>query len=244
MRLGYPEVILRSGGEPSIRAFVLAVGERLKVKNVRVIPNISPKGDSSSAGSAEVGIRMVKEKVRALICFAREQHGVTIGPDHAMTPWAVRFAAQIITRSHVGRDGLAAWRRAFGRRQLPRRFVPWGEKVLFLPAGKAKAQLEPKWREGIFVGTRDLSEEAVIATPEGIVHARSVRRLPADEACDGVLFNSVVGLPWCLRPADENKDAAGEVAIRLSVFRPPLTRHHPRYSLTNLASGGRTSGDQ
>ena len=42
----------------------------------------------------------MKERVRTLICFARELHGVTIGKSHVPLPQCVRFAAQIISKSH------------------------------------------------------------------------------------------------------------------------------------------------
>ena len=32
------------------------------------------------------GVRIVKEKVRTLICFARELHGVTVGKSHVSLP--------------------------------------------------------------------------------------------------------------------------------------------------------------
>ena len=74
------------------------------------------------------GVRSVKEKVRTLICFARELHGVTVGKSHLSLPWCVRFAAQIISRSHRGTDGTTGCGRAYGRSRMPRRYVLWSEK--------------------------------------------------------------------------------------------------------------------
>ena len=85
--------------------------------------NTSPAYDSRSAGHAESGVRIVKEKVRTLICFARELHGVTIGKSHVSLPWCVRIAARIISRSHRGTDGMTGYRRVYGRSRMPRRYV-------------------------------------------------------------------------------------------------------------------------
>ena len=52
------------------------------------------------------------------------------------------FAAQIITRSHRGTDGMTGHRRAYGRSRLPRRYVPWSEKVFYLEQSKRKVQAE------------------------------------------------------------------------------------------------------
>ena len=130
--LGYPEVIIRTDGESSIVALNRRVGEKLKEAGAKTMHNTSPAYDSRSACHAESGIRTVKEKVRTLICFACELHGVTIGKSHVSLPWCVRFAAQIVSRSHRGTDGMTGYRRAYGRSRMPRRFAPWSEKSFFI----------------------------------------------------------------------------------------------------------------
>ena len=70
--LGYPEVIIRTDGESLIVALSRRVGETLTEAGVKTMHNTSPAYDSRSAGHAESGVRIVKEKVRTLICFARE----------------------------------------------------------------------------------------------------------------------------------------------------------------------------
>ena len=163
----------------------------------------SPAYDSRSAGHTESGIRIVKEKVRTLTCFARELHGVTIGKSHVSFPWCVRFAAQIISRSHRGTDGTTGYRRAYGRSRMPRRYVPWFEKVFYLEQSKRKVQVEAKWHEEISLGTKDESEIAVVGTPHGIVFSRSIRRVSKENSGDGMLFNSIRGAPWELQPGAE-----------------------------------------
>ena len=131
--------------------------------------NTSPAYDSRSAGHAESGVRIVKDNVRTLICFARELHGVTVGKSHVSLPWCVRFAAQIISRSHRGTDGMTGYRRAYGRSRMPRRYVPWSEKEFYLEQSKRKIQVDAKCHEGIFFVIKDESEIALVGTPHGIV---------------------------------------------------------------------------
>ena len=71
--LGYPEVIIRTDGESSIVALSRRVGEKLREAGVKTMHNTSPAYDS---GHAESGVRIAKEKVRTLTCFARELHCV------------------------------------------------------------------------------------------------------------------------------------------------------------------------
>ena len=57
---GYPDVIIRTDGESSIVALSRRVGEKLEEAGVKTMHNTSP-----------ACIRIVKEKVRTLICSAR-----------------------------------------------------------------------------------------------------------------------------------------------------------------------------
>ena len=66
---GCPEVIIRTDGESSIVALSRRVGEKLREAGVKTMHNTSAAYDSRSAGHAESGIRIAKEKVRTLICF-------------------------------------------------------------------------------------------------------------------------------------------------------------------------------
>ena len=84
--LGYPEVTIRTDGESSIVALSRRVGGKLREAGVKTMHNTSPAYDSRSAGYAESGVRIVKEKVPTLICFAREVHGVTAGKSHVSFP--------------------------------------------------------------------------------------------------------------------------------------------------------------
>ena len=76
--LGDPEVIIRPDGESSIVALRRKITEKLKEAGVKAMQNTSPAYDSRSAKQAESGVRVVKEKVRTLVCNASELHGVTI----------------------------------------------------------------------------------------------------------------------------------------------------------------------
>lgn len=129
-RCGYPEIMLRTDGEPAIRSFQDAVKVELLKKGIRVIPNATPKADSAGAGTAESAVKLIKDKTSTLICWAKELHGVTMSSSHNNLAWAVQCADQLIFRSHRGDDGLTVWQRHTGKRELPRKYAPWGEKVL------------------------------------------------------------------------------------------------------------------
>ena len=64
--------------ESSIVSSSRRVGEKNGEASVTIVQKTSPAFDSRSAGHGERGARIVREKVRTWICFARELHGVTI----------------------------------------------------------------------------------------------------------------------------------------------------------------------
>ncbi|CAK0820942.1 unnamed protein product [Prorocentrum cordatum] len=90
-----------------------------------------------------------------------------------------------------------------GRLKFPRPLMPWGEKVHFIEGGsKVKpADEKPKWREGIFVGFVDKSNEYIIATPSGCLRSSSAKRMSKADASDPALFRSCVGTPWKMVPS-------------------------------------------
>ena len=124
-------------------------------------------------------------------CVSLEFYGVTNGKSNVPCPWCVRFAAQIFCRSDRGTDGMTGYRRAHGRSTMPRRCVPWSEKVFYLEQSKRKIQVEAKWHEGIFFGIKDESEIAVVGTPHGAVFAGRIRRVPKEDSGDGMLIKGV-----------------------------------------------------
>ena len=65
-------------------------GEKLREAGVKAMQNTSPSYESRSAGHAESGVRNAKEKIRTLVCYARELHGVTVGRSHVSLPRCVR----------------------------------------------------------------------------------------------------------------------------------------------------------
>ena len=96
--LGYPEVTIRCEGESSIIAVGRKITEKLEEASVKAMQNNDSSFDSRSAGQAESGVTIVREKVRRLVCYARELHGVTVGRSRASLPWCARVAAQMISR--------------------------------------------------------------------------------------------------------------------------------------------------
>ena len=74
---------------------------------------------------------------------------------------------------------MTGYRRAYGGSRMPRRHVPWSERVIHLEQSKRKVQVGAKWHEEIFLGINDEAERVVVGTPHGIFfekHPQSSKR--------------------------------------------------------------------
>ena len=73
----------------------------------------------------------------------------------------------------------------------------FGERVCYLPLKtnrRDKSKLE-RMREGIWLGIRMRTNEALIGTPAGVVKARIIRTLPEDEKWSAAMILEVRGTP-------------------------------------------------
>ena len=102
----------------------------------------------------------------------------------------------------------------------------FGEKILYQPAGKMPSRLDPRFIPGIFFGVVEGSEEVLVGTGQGVVKARSFKRLPADGRADPAAFRAVIGVPWRLVPGD-----AGEVKMCPLTYQPLLGRMQGQWFL-------------
>eukprot|EP00974_Lingulodinium_polyedra_P054744 5267985-Lingulodinium_polyedra.AAC.1 len=100
-----------------------------------------------------------------------------------------------------GLDGKTPWERRYGR-SYKRSLAEFGEKVLYLPTGKRRANLEERYVPGIFLGVAMQSSDVIVGRPDGTVGlARSFRRLPDGQRADRALFEGLRGAPWKPDPA-------------------------------------------
>ncbi len=83
-------------------------------------------------------------------------------------PWLVRHAGSMISRVRRGADGRTAFELRKGK-TYRRRLSPLGAKITFyLEAGKPKSRLSDRWREGLFHGVQERSDEVVVCTRDGV----------------------------------------------------------------------------
>ena len=103
-----------------------------------------------------------------------------IDPKEPVVAYMPEYAAYLLNRLEVGKDGKTPYERCKGKRARVLG-LEFGEKVLYKIKGDGKLnKIRPRWEYGIFVGVRPTSNEVWIATAEKTLSVRSVRRLPQE----------------------------------------------------------------
>ena len=82
----------------------------------KFIPENSPVGSTASNGVIEGGIHAVEQMVRVLKGALEARWEVGIPTLHAIIPWMAEYAALLLNRFEVGRDGKTSYERSKGKK--------------------------------------------------------------------------------------------------------------------------------
>ena len=94
------------------------------------------------------------------------------------------------------------------------------------PGTTGKEKLESKWETGIWVGVTDTSREKIIATPQGCLKVRSVKRKPVEDRWNFVELESMQGTPWEPMPGHPDREIKSRVIIQSGGLEEPPPREH------------------
>ena len=212
MGYGGTRIILKCDQENPIAAVQQEV-----IKNrldVATVPRHSPVGESQSNGRVENAIRRVQEQVRAFYDQLKARTGVSLGTDHPVFEWLVEWAATTLTRFVIRGDGKTSYEKIGGRTRDNLPMATFGERVCYLPLKTNKrdrSKLE-RMREGIWLGMRLRTNEALISTPGGVVKTRTIRILPEDEKWSGASILDVKGTPRRPNPLVDDDNIPEDIA--------------------------------
>ena len=134
--------------------------------------------------------------------------------DNALMRWIVRHAAWLIPRFR-GSEIQSPFYRAMGG-PYRGKLVEFGETVLaHLPevgkgSGNPAPKLADRWKSGVWLGKSDLTDEHLVLTDDGVVYARSVRRL-AENSWSEENLEAVVETPQ--KPRSMTTDDASDPRV-------------------------------
>ena len=142
-------IILKSDSESALKAFRDALA---KYHGGKVIPEAPAKGESQSNGAAEAAGKLVREFIRVLKQQLEDKAKMKLKGDEDVVQWMARWAAMLVSRYLVGKDGRTGYERRKGR-QCRLVYIPFGELVWYREVRKKKQRenkLETEMKEGIF----------------------------------------------------------------------------------------------
>ena len=201
------EIIVKTDQEPSIEALVADIVKTRGRKITHV--ERSPVGSSGSNGVAERAVQSVEGVMRTLVSALQERLGVRIGADERIVTFVAEYAAYLLNRKEVGKDGKTAYERSKGKKATILA-IEFGEKLLYKLKPKEKMEkLNPRWDYGVFVGVRADSGEIWVATKEGVKAVRSVRRIASERRWCQDNKDWVTRVPW--NKEAEDPEADGEI---------------------------------
>merc|ERR1712214_107839 len=120
---------IKSDQEASI---VALQHEIQRLRDSRTIPINSPVGESESNGRVENAIRRVQDKTRTLRAQIEGETGLEIGKMEGLMSWLIRWAAELVTKYSVGKDGKTAQERLKGQ-PSSKPLAQFGEYIMYLP---------------------------------------------------------------------------------------------------------------
>ena len=201
------EIILKSDQEPAIEALMADVVKSRGAKITMV--EKSPVGSSGSNGVVERGVQSVEGMIRTLRSACEARLGIKIKPEEKIVIFMAEYAAYLVNRLEVGKDGRTAYERCRGKKATVMA-VEFGERLLWKVRPKNKMEkLNVRWEYGVFVGVKAVSGEMWVATKTGLQAVRSVRRVPAEDRWAAENKDWVKHVPW--NKSGDDPDADGEL---------------------------------
>ena len=93
-----------------------------------------------------------------------------------------------------------------GGEERKKPLAKFGGCVHYMPIDIAKThmnKLAARWRDGIFLGLRDSSNEYFVGTREGVFKTRSIQLKPESQKHEVELLKAISGTPWQMVPGRE-----------------------------------------
>ena len=177
----------------------------------------SEVGESQSNGEVENAIKRFQEQFRTLKDDLEAKTGLDIEMRHPIIPWLVEWTGVILTRYLVYKSGRTAFHNFTGKNSK-RSVAIFGEKFLYMPLKTERLRMskgDAKLREGIWLGVKSRSDEAIIGTDPGAVKARTARRLPKEQRWDADAINRLRGSPRRPVPGVESDHLPTDMAASL-----------------------------
>jgi hypothetical protein len=132
------DIILKSDQEPAIQYLIKdLVAERGDESGHRTIVEESPVASSGSNGIVERAVQTVEGQIRVLKLALEERLGMKIAASSNIVAFLAEYAAYLVNRLELGKDGKTAIERSRGK-SASVLGIEFGEKLMFKKKCKTK----------------------------------------------------------------------------------------------------------
>ena len=218
------DMTMKGDQEPALQAIVDEIGRvRAADGGGRFVCEMSPKGQSGSNGVVERAIQSVQAQVRVMRSALEEKWAVQLHPRHPIFPWMAEYAAVLLNRLEISKDGKTSYERLKGKRAKVLG-IEFGEKVLWRrrPIGNALGKLSCMWEDGIYLGVKGTTGEIIVGTTKGIWRTRTLQRRPIEDRWSADAMAMVGGVPWRTSEEDPKMDGEKLETIELPKMDPQV----------------------
>ena len=172
---------------------------------VSAVPEHSAVGESQSNGKAERAVQEAEDMLRTMKLALEDRLNANICSSYPVLKWLCEHVAATINRYHIGADGKTAYQRAHEKRYSGH-VLDFGERIYHWIPTRLRTKLDPRWADGIYLGTSQHSNEHVVGLPSGrVARGRGIARVPKERRWDTKLMSRIHGTPM-----DPNDEAAIE----------------------------------
>ena len=167
-----------------------------EVRKRDVIPVNSPVGESQCNGRVEGAIRRVQEKIRVIKHQVESNTKCKLNSDLPIMVWLTRWAAELVSKYAPGEDGRTPYERIRNEEcMVPTVF--FGETILYLPIKTVRRNKgDAAKKQGVWIGTIERTEEAIIGIEHGVIKCRTVTRLAEGDRWSADNIKKMRGFPW------------------------------------------------
>ena len=194
--LGHSRLLIKCDQENSIMDLRSVAIAECKKGGIDVLKEESPTGESQSNSMVERAVQDVEGLVRVLKDQVEHNYNLVLDSKHPVLAWLVNHAGFLLSRFQLSADGLTSYERLKGK-PFRRKLFNFAECVHYMPIGKNFGQrkhlnkLDARWRDGVFLGCKETTNEYFIGTPSGVVRAFSIQRKILAEQHNDVQLLSV-----------------------------------------------------
>ena len=229
--------IFQADGERATRQILRTVQQVRKVMGLETEIRMVPTGSHASNGLAERAVQSVRRMANTLRSFVEDKAMFEILGSNHLYPWSFRHAAWLLNRYRVpdGTGNKTPFELANGH-EYRGKLALFGEQVMFKRHVKNKAS--DIFVKGVWAGKHVWNDTHIVLCESGAFEARTIRRVAAEDAFNGIAISLCRGLPWAYSAQGILMKHAGQAArYRAPLVETEATEEELRQVADDVATG-------